>query len=110
MFTDTILIVINASCMSEDMSALHELVSESMLFNWRPKYYIKTTGTAANAIYGTGTRKKVTIADFSAAKKIFNKWNVPKADRFVVLSTEMSEESTGWESQRTPEHYDGSRQ
>jgi hypothetical protein len=84
------------SCMTEDMAAIKQLAAESMLYNWKPTYYIKSTGTAAagNLIYGTGTRKAVTIADFVAAKTVFNKWLIPKNDRNVILWTEQLEQLT----------------
>lgn len=84
------------SCMTEDMAAIKQLAAESMLYNWKPTYFIKTTGTAAstNTIYGTGNRKAVIIADFATAKAIFNKWNIPKNDRNVILWTEQLEQLT----------------
>ena len=84
------------SCMTEDMSALKQLSAESMLYNWRPTFYIKSTGDAAatNTIYGTGNRKGVKVADFAAAKSIFNKWNIAKNDRFVILWTEQLDQLT----------------
>jgi hypothetical protein len=78
------------SCMTEDMAAIKQLSAESMLFNWRPTFYIKSTGdaAAANTVYGTGNRKGVKVADFATAKTIFNKWGIAKNDRFVILWTE----------------------
>ena len=75
--------------MTEDMAYLKQFVAEAMLYNWRPTYFIKTGGSAATATIGTGNRNAVTIADFVKAKEIFNKWNIPKEDRFVVISTDM---------------------
>lgn len=77
------------SCIAEDMAYIQELVADSMLYNWRPTYYIKTTGSATSAHWGTGNRKAVTLADFTAAKIAFNKWNIPQADRYVVIDTDM---------------------
>ena len=77
------------SCIGEDMAYLKQLIAESTLYNWRPKWFIKTTGDSATATIGTGNRKKITVADFVSAKKQFNKWNVPEADRFVVISTDL---------------------
>jgi hypothetical protein len=79
------------SCMTEDMAALKQFAAESMLYNWKPTYYIKASGAASakNVVYGTGQRTSVTVADFAKAKSIFNKWNISKSDRFVILSTEM---------------------
>ncbi|MDR0206681.1 MAG: hypothetical protein LBI45_05435 [Bacteroidales bacterium] len=82
------------SCMTEDMAALKQFAAESMLYNWKPTYYIKASGTAlaGNLVYGTGKRTGLTVADFAKAKAIFNKWNIDKADRYVILSTEMYEQ------------------
>ena len=82
------------SCMYEDVANLKEVVAEAMLYNWRPTYFIKATGTkdAANTIYGTGLRTGVTVADFARAKVIFNKWNLPKSDRYVILNSDMYEQ------------------
>ena len=79
-----------ASCMSEDMSYLEQFVAEAMIYNWRPTFFIKTTGDSTAAHIGTGNRKKLTLTDFQTAKAVFNKWNIPKGDRFVVLDTEMN--------------------
>lgn len=77
------------SCMSEDMSYLRQFVAEAMLYNWRPEWFVKTTGATSSATYGTGDRKKISIDDFVKAKKTFNKWNIPKEKRNVVISTDM---------------------
>lgn len=78
-----------ASCMQEDMSYLQQLLAEAMLYNWRPEHFIKTTGANTAAHYGTNTRKAVTVSDFKKAKATFNKWNMPKEGRHVVLDTDM---------------------
>jgi hypothetical protein len=80
------------SCMSEDMMFLKQFVAEAMLYNWKPTYYIKTTGDAVAAHYGTGNRKAVTLDDFMNAKKVFNKWGIPKEDRAVAIDTDMKEQ------------------
>lgn len=82
------------SCMYEDMATLKQVAAEAMLYNWRPTYFIKASGTksANNTIYGTGLRTGVTVKDFAQAKVIFNKWNLPKADRYVILNSEMYEQ------------------
>jgi len=77
-----------ASCMSEDMSYLEQLVAETILYNWRATYFLKSTGSNKTATYGTSNRKMLTVADFVSAKKQFNKWNIPAADRYVILSTD----------------------
>lgn len=80
------------SCMAEDMAYLQQFVTEAMLYNWRPQFFIKTTGSSTAAHIGTGNRKAVTLTDFMTAKSVFNKWNIPKGDRYVVLDTEMFEQ------------------
>ena len=77
------------SCMSEDMSYLQQFIAEAMLYNWRPEHFIKTTGDSTAAHLGTGNRKAVTLSDFKTAKSTFNKWNIPKTGRNVVIDTEM---------------------
>lgn len=79
------------SCMTEDMSYLSQLVAESLLNNWRPTFFIKAgkTKDAGNVIHGTGVRTGVQVTDFAKAKSIFNKWGIPKEDRYVILNTEM---------------------
>ena len=79
------------SCMSEDMDRLSQTVADTMLYHWRPTYFIKASKTksADFLIHGTGVRTGVSVDDFVAAKKIFNKWSIPKNDRFVILNSEM---------------------
>lgn len=82
------------SCMSEDMMYLKQFIAEAMLYNWRPTNFIKTTGSATTATLGTGNRNAITLADFVKAKEVFNKWNIPKGDRFVIISTDMKSQLT----------------
>lgn len=79
------------SVMSEDERYINELVADCMLYNWKPTYYIKASGeaNANNLILGSGTRTGVKYDDFVKAKTIFNKWNIPKEGRHVILNTEM---------------------
>ncbi len=79
------------SCMSEDMSYLRQVMADTMLYNWRPKYFVKASKTksADYLIHGTGVRTGVCVEDFVKAKQIFNKWGIPKEDRYVLLNTEM---------------------
>lgn len=80
-----------ASVLMEDQRYINELVADSMLSNWKPKFFIKASGKAGaeNLIYGTGTRTGIKYDDFVKAKTIFNKWNMPKQGRYVILNTEM---------------------
>lgn len=84
------------SCMMEDMAALQQVAADSMLYRWRPKYFIKATGTksANNLVYGTGLRTGVTYEDFKTAKAVMDKWGVPKEGRCVILSEEMYQQLT----------------
>lgn len=80
-----------ASCMSEDMSYMQQVLADTMLYNWRPEYFIKASKakSAGYLIHGTGVRTGVCVDDFENAKSIFNKWGIPKEGRFVILNTEM---------------------
>lgn len=82
------------SCMTEDMMSLHQLTAEAMLHNWKPTYFIKASKTkSANyLVHGANLRTGVQVSDFSKAKTIFNKWNIPVADRYVILCEEMYEQ------------------
>lgn len=79
------------SCMTEDMMYLHQLTAEAMLYNWRPTYFIKASKakSADYLIHGSNLRTGVQVSDFAKAKGVFNKWNIPTADRYVILNTEM---------------------
>ena len=79
------------SCMTEDMSYLRQVMADTMLYNWRPDYFIKASNEASEdyLILGEGTRTGVCVADFVKAKNIFNKWGMPKDDRYAILPTEM---------------------
>ena len=79
------------SCMSEDMSYLQQVLADTMLYNWRPEFFIKASKakSATYLIHGTGVRTGVCVDDFEQAKLIFNKWGIPKEGRFVILNTEM---------------------
>ncbi len=82
------------SCMTEDMTYMKQFVADCMLYNWRPTYYIKASKTkSANyLIHGTGVRTGLCVDDFATAKIIFDKWRIPKEDRWVILSTDMYEQ------------------
>lgn len=82
------------SCVADDQAAINQIAADSMLNNWAPTYFIKTTGSSKSAHYGTGNRKAVTWADFQLAKSIFNGWGIPKTDRNVILDTEMIKQLT----------------
>lgn len=77
------------SATSEDMSYLRQFVADCMIYNWRPQYFIKTTGKIVNTPVGKGERKALSIADFRRAKERFNMWSVPKENRFALVETRM---------------------
>jgi len=77
------------SCMNEDMMYLKQFIAEAMLYNWRPAYFIKTSGSAVSPHVGTSNRKAICIEDFIVAKETFNKWGIPKADRRCIIDTTM---------------------
>lgn len=79
------------SCMMDDMSNIQQVAADTMIYNWRPKYFIKCSATkdAKYLVHGTGVRTGLAIEDFVKAKTIFNKWNMPKEGRYVILSSEM---------------------
>jgi len=79
------------SCMTEDMTYLRQVVADTMFYNWRPTYFIKASKTksADYLIHGTGVRTGVCVDDFVKAKEVFNKWGIPKEDRYVALNSEM---------------------
>ncbi|MBR4199245.1 MAG: hypothetical protein IKQ94_10800 [Bacteroidales bacterium] len=83
-----------SSITSQSKAALLEAVSADILHNWVPAtspVKVATTGSNATAhIHGaTGNRKKIVLADIKAVKKIFDANNVPQADRFILLDSEM---------------------
>ena len=82
------------SCIADDLQAIQEIAANAMLYRWAPTFFMKTSGSSKAAHYGTGTRKAPTIADFKTAKKIFNKWNIAKGDRFVILDSDMISQLT----------------
>ncbi len=79
------------SCMTEDMSYLSQVIADTMLWNWRPQWYIKASKfkSADYLIHGTGLRTGVCVDDFAKAKEVFDKWGIPKDGRRVILNTEM---------------------
>lgn len=78
-----------ASVMSEDMTYLRQFVAECMIYNWRPKYYLKTTGAPVPAQVGKGERKGLSVKDFRRAKERFNAWGVPRESRYALVDTVM---------------------
>ena len=88
-----------SSVLSESESAIRESVADWMLYNWRVETagaILRTTGAnvTAHLPSATGTRKKFTLADIKAARLLMNKQNVPKADRYMMIDSDMYEQIT----------------
>lgn len=84
-----------ASLLIDQMEWLDETVTGYMLVEWSgvgASQILRTTGadSATNlAPSATGTRKKLTAADFKAAMVALNKQNVSKQDRVALLDSDM---------------------
>jgi hypothetical protein len=83
------------SIIREDTEGMMELVGDNILYdvakNVPTASKIATTGTAAAATApgATGNRKIITEAELRAAKKLLNKMNVPKDDRYLIIDSDM---------------------
>jgi hypothetical protein len=91
------------SVLGDHMNVLNNSVARSMPYNWvRSSTFtgagtvahatsIPTTGgtVAAHVANTTGNRKAVHWKDFKEARKILNKQNMPKNDRYALLSSDM---------------------
>lgn len=86
-----------ASVISEQSNALSELVGDYFFYYWAPSLAAqikRTTGDAVAAHYGTGNRKKMTVADLKAMQKEFNKQNIPATGRVCALDADMYDQLT----------------
>lgn len=91
------------SIMSEDMSAIREAVADNLIYEWLRTFaytgagtvpaaqVIRTTGTAtaAHLSTATGNRKLFLKEDLKKAQTILNKQNVPKTERYALMSSDM---------------------
>lgn len=80
------------SVLANSKSAISELMAEWILRSWSPATNIvRTTGAAvaAHTPSATGNRKAITWPDISALQKTMNKDSVDKADRFIMLDSDM---------------------
>lgn len=83
------------SVIREDSGKLMQDVGDWMIYksaeNAAAGNKLPTTGAAgaASAPGATGTRKILTVADLRAAKVYLNKQNVPRENRYMLLSSEM---------------------
>lgn len=86
----------------EHYETLFELVGDWMLYDWFTGLnsagnaqvtgtIIRTTGGAvlSHTTAATGNRKKLLKDDLKAASVVMNKANIPKADRYAILDSEM---------------------
>lgn len=85
------------SVISEDKANLLESVSNEFIYKWSPTTaaaILRTTGSAvaAHLPSATGNRNAVTVKDIAAAKVAMNKQNVPKADRYCIIDSDMHEQ------------------
>jgi hypothetical protein len=86
-----------ASVMSEQNSAIAELVGDWFFRYWAPSAgtsIIRTSGASASSYLGTGNRKAVTLNDVKAAQKLFNKLNIPAEGRVAELDAELMDQLT----------------
>lgn len=82
------------SVLEDHLGSLDTAISYVVASRWAPTLsgrILRTTGAdrTAMAPSATGTRKKITVADFQNAKRILDKDDVPQEDRFVLLPSEM---------------------
>ena len=82
------------SILLEDKAALIDRVAKRINYNWCPSeaaQIVRTTGDAraAHVAGATGNRKKVTLADFLAAKRILDAQDVPQEERYGLCCAEM---------------------
>jgi hypothetical protein len=84
------------SILGEFMSALRNRLGDEMAIKWltnavAASNVIRTTGSATAATEGgqTGNRKAMNLATLRKAKLAFNKADIPKEDRYIVLESNM---------------------
>jgi hypothetical protein len=80
------------SVTSEQSNALAELVGDWFFYYWAPSAatnIIRTTGSSVTAHVGTGSRKKLTVADVKKAQLTMNKQLIGSQDRYAQLDADM---------------------
>jgi hypothetical protein len=85
------------SVFGEHLESLRERIADEMLYNWRVTssgQIIRTTGGAVTAHLdsATGNRKLFDKSDLRAARKLMNKQNISKVDRYALVSSEMMDQ------------------
>ncbi|MBN1340739.1 MAG: hypothetical protein JXA03_15525 [Bacteroidales bacterium] len=86
-----------SSIMADIMGTLREKVAEWMLYHWGPATNILRTSSdniATHLSGATGNRKKLIPADIKAVQLAMNKQNVPKENRFAILSSDLLNQLT----------------
>jgi hypothetical protein len=96
-----------ASVLDEHVQTLREAIGDEIIYNWLAGFaatgpggpssaiaaatVIRTTGAnvAAHMPAATGTRKLFLKEDLQRARTIMNKQNVPKEDRYALISSDM---------------------
>jgi hypothetical protein len=83
-----------ASVLREHIATIREKSADQMAYNWAATSalnILRTTGAAIPAYLpnGTGNRKKFTKEDLKRAFTLMNTSNVPKAERYALLSSYM---------------------
>ena len=83
-----------SSVLQEEVAGLKQVIADWILYKWSPAKatsIIRTTGSnmTANLPGATGNRKKVLAVDIQAIRTKFNKDNVPKEDRYLIMSSDM---------------------
>lgn len=96
------------SVIGEHVQAIAEAIGDNIIYQWLAAFaashgaaadidaatVIRTTGatTAAHLPGATGNRKKFTKEDLKRARTILNKQNIPNAERFALLSSDMMDQ------------------
>lgn len=88
------------SVFGDHAGALAETIADDMIIKWLTniasgsKMLTSGAATAATAPDATGNRKAFTIEDLRKSMKGMNKTNVPKNDRFALVSSESMDQLT----------------
>lgn len=88
------------SVFGDHAGQLVETVADDMILKWLTSIaapnIVRTTGALADVkVTGqTGQRKVLTVADVKKIRTIFNKQNLPKEDRYIMLESNMMDEFT----------------
>ena len=87
-----------ASILSEHVSGLNTAIAEYMAAAWGGSANVvalRTTGAdrpVSGVPTGTGTRKRINLADLQAVQKALNEANIPQEGRYAVITPAMMED------------------